>query len=161
MPQLLAIDPGPTESGFVLLDKNNIPLSKGKVDNQEVLDLCKGHLGQLAIEKIASYGMPVGQEVFETCVISGRFIQAYIDNPFWPQLATIFRPTRKEIVNWLCGTSKATDSNVRRALLDLYPMTGGGKTPQIGTKALPGPLYGFSKDMFAALAVGLYARSLG
>ena len=55
----------------------------------------------------------------------------------------------------LCNSVRAKDSNVRQALLDRFPATGGGKTPQIGTKSKPGPLYGFSKDMWAALGVAL------
>jgi len=55
----------------------------------------------------------------------------------------------------LCGVMKAKDGNIRQALIDRFPATGGGKIPQIGTKAKPGPLYGFSRDKWAALAVAV------
>lgn len=44
------------------------------------------------------------------------------------------------------------------ALLDLFPRTGGGATPQIGTKAKPGPLYGVSSHAWAALGVAVTAK---
>ncbi|MNY62967.1 hypothetical protein D3C86_1998680 [compost metagenome] len=57
----------------------------------------------------------------------------------------------------LCKTPRAKDANVRQALLDMFPRTGGGKTPQIGTKAQPGPLFGVSSHAWAALGVAVTA----
>ena len=67
---------------------------------------------------------------------------------------------RKDVKMHLCGNTRATDSNIRAAILSLYPATGGGKTGQIGTKKQPGPLYGVSKDIWAALAVALTYKEL-
>ena len=58
----------------------------------------------------------------------------------------------------VCGVSNAKDSNIRRALLDMYPRTGGGKEPAVGIKKQKGPLYGMANDMWAALAVGVTYR---
>jgi hypothetical protein len=96
---------------------------------------------------IACYGMPVGATVFETCVWIGRFIEAWGD-----EFTKVYR---KETKMHLCQTMRAKDSNIRQAIIDRYPATGGGKKPQIGTKAQPGPLYGVSKDVWAALAVAI------
>ncbi|CCH04029.1 hypothetical protein NH44784_000371 [Achromobacter xylosoxidans NH44784-1996] len=104
----------------------------------------------LAVEMIASYGMPVGREVFETCVWIGRFVQA------WG--GAVEMVYRKDVKMHLCGTAKAKDGNVRQAILDLYPRTGGGATPQVGTKGRPGPLYGVSTHAWAALGVAITAR---
>ena len=74
---VLAIDPGNIESAYCLIDKETYkPIEFGKVDNTRLLMLL-GELDykELAIEMIASYGMPVGKEVFDTCVWIGRFIQ--------------------------------------------------------------------------------------
>jgi len=102
----------------------------------------------IAIEMIASQGMPVGRETFETCVWIGRFIQAFHNGQ---DHTLIYRGVVKDV---LCGSRKAKDANIRQALLDKYPCTGGGKTPQIGTKSQPGPLFGISTHAWPALAVG-------
>jgi hypothetical protein len=54
----------------------------------------------------------------------------------------------------LCNTNRATDANIRQALMDKY-----GSTQQvaIGTKKAPGPLYGFGNDERAALALAFTA----
>ena len=88
---------------------------------------------------IASYGMPVGKEVFETCVWIGRFIQARTCQPF----CYIYR--KEEKIN-LCGSMKAKDSNIRQALIDRFG--------EVGTKKQQGFFYGFKKDIWAAFAVG-------
>ena len=55
----------------------------------------------------------------------------------------------------LCHDSRAKDTNIRQALLDLFPRAGGGATPQVGTKGKPGPLYGVSSHAWPALAVAI------
>ena len=65
------------------------------------------------------------------------------------------RRCRLDVKLHLCKDSRAKDANIRQALLDRFPATGGGKTPQIGTKAQPGPLYGIKSHLWAALGVAV------
>ncbi|MGZ7030177.1 MAG: hypothetical protein ACXVG9_12700, partial [Terriglobales bacterium] len=134
---ILAIDPGTTESGWCIYDGSRV-VESGVADNQTMLNTVKVarfklDIGLLAIEMIASYGMAVGREVFETCVWIGRFQQA------WHIPEKVELIYRRDVKLHLCGSAKAKDPNVRQALLDMFPRTGGGKTPQIGTKSNPGP----------------------
>ena len=148
--KLLAIDPGTTESGWVRMDGMDV-MSFGKNGNEDVLRLLYSccQMDVVVIEQIASYGMAVGKEVFATVHWSGRFHQAIIG------YSPVVLLPRREVKLALCGTPRANDSNVRQAVMDLYPATGGGSCPQKGTKANPGPLYGMSKDMWQALALGV------
>lgn len=151
MSRILAIDPGTTESGWCLYEDGRV-VAADVFDNNDMLDtVYHTPADRLAIEMIASYGMAVGREVFETCVWIGRFKQSWHD-PDAVQLVY-----RRDVKLHLCGTSKAKDANIRQALLDLFPRTGGGKTPQIGTKAQPGPLFGVSSHAWAALGVAVTA----
>jgi len=149
----LAIDPGPTESGWCVMLEDAV-LHSGVMPNAELLMYVqRNHFRVnptgLAIEMIASYGMPVGKEVFETCLWIGRFVQAW----HAPELVKLVY--RKDVKMHLCGTTKAKDGNVRQAIIDRYPASGGGATPQIGTKAKPGPLYGVSSHAWPAIGVAL------
>ena len=151
MSLMLAIDPGNTQSGWCIWDDENV-LDSGILGNHEMLELIYQHRAdKLAIEMIASYGMAVGRDVFETCVWIGRFMQWH-NKP-----DDVLLVYRKDVKLHLCGTTKAKDANIRQAIIDLFPPTGGGKTPQIGTKKQPGPLYGISSHAWAALAVALTA----
>jgi len=93
---------------------------------------------------IASYGMPVGATIFETCFWIGRFREAW--------RGPCVRLTRNRVKQHICHSARAKDSNIRQALIDRY---GPGKERAIGRKAMPGPLYGVKSDLWAALAVGL------
>jgi hypothetical protein len=149
---ILAIDPGPERSAWVIYEPERKRLNGiGTFDNGELARAIreKGPLGWpdlLAVEMIASYGMPVGREVFETCVWIGRFIEA------WPVAHR--KVYRKEVAMHLCGSPRAKDPNVRAALIDLF---GGSKAAAVGTKRAQGPLYGVSKDVWSALAVAVTA----
>ncbi len=151
---ILAIDPGPVKSAYVWYDpREKTPDMFDLADNDAVLAaietyFCHGNGNNImAIEMIASYGMAVGASVFETCVWIGRFIEAWGGG--WEYVY------RKDVKIHICGSMKAKDTNIRRALLDRYPATGGGKTPEVGTIKQPGPLFGFKADMWAALAVAI------
>lgn len=137
---ILAIDPGNIESAYVLMDKKTYkPIEFGKISNEEMLEKVKTlSYNNLVIEMIASYGMPVGASVFDTCVWIGRFIQAsYCYGEY------IYR--KEEKIN-LCGSMKAKDSNIRQALIDRFG--------EVGTKSNKGFFYGFKKDIWSAFAVG-------
>jgi hypothetical protein len=150
---VLCIDPGTTHSGLVVFDGLKILYINAEYKNEELIE----HLGSvgtrglcyhLVIEGIASYGMAVGQTTFETCEWIGRFRQAY----GYENTTKIYR---KDVKMFLCNSMRAKDANIRRRVLDIFPATGGGKTPQIGTKSKPGPLYGVTSHAISALALGL------
>lgn len=156
---ITAIDPGTTESAYVNLKEGRID-KFGRVPNGELLKSLStwakyGTNGprpatapHLVIEMVASYGMPVGAEVFETCVWIGRFVQAWAD---W--MCPHEFVYRRDVRNHLCNRRRdATDATVRQALIDRY---GPGKSVAIGVKAKPGPLYGIKADVWQALAVAV------
>ena len=138
---ILAIDAGSEESAYVLMDEKTYqPIEFGKVDNTMMLmKIIELKYDNIILEMIASYGMPVGASVFETCVWIGRFIQARN----CPSYEYIYR--KEEKMN-LCGSMKAKDSNIRQALIDRFG--------EVGTKKNKGFFYGFKKDIWAAFAVG-------
>jgi hypothetical protein len=151
---MIALDPGPELTGYARLQSGKF-VEAGVLDNEEVLDHIRFEWfrgTRYAIEMVASYGMPVGREVFETCVWIGRFQQQATS-----QASDVRLVYRRDVKLHLCGSPRAKDSNVRQALLDRFPRTGGGKTPQVGTKAKPGPLYGMRSHAWAALGVALTA----
>lgn len=150
---ILAIDPGNIESAYVLMDENTLkPIEFSKVKNELLLGFLYGDrftkANYFAIEMIASYGMAVGKEVFDTCVWIGRFYEA-IEQMNCKEPTYIYRKDEK--MN-LCGTMKAKDSNIIQALKDRF----GDK----GTKRLPGWFYGFKKDIWQAYSVGVTYHDL-
>lgn len=143
---LLAIDPGNVESAYCIIEKETYkPIVFEKIDNKELREKLLGELRfypieSVAIEMIASYGMPVGASVFDTCVWIGRFIEVIS----CPNTYYIYR--KEEKIN-LCGSMKAKDSNIRQALIDRFG--------EVGTKKNQGWFYGFKKDVWSAYAVGV------
>jgi hypothetical protein len=142
---ILAIDPGTTESGWCVFDGKRV-IRSGVEQNSQLLGRDFGYSPSditLAIEMVASYGMPVGREVFETCVWIGRFQQAWRD----PEAVRLIY--RKDVKLHLCGSPRAKDANIRQALID--------RLGPVGTKAQPGPLYGVKSHAWAAVAVAVTA----
>lgn len=145
---LIAIDPGPTESAYVVYDGQRVILHN-HIDNEAMRRFVPSvDVDALAIEGIACYGMPVGRETFDACIWIGRFIETWVSNYCLPWELVY----RSEVKSHLCRSMKAKDANVRQALLDRF---GPGKKLAQGTKAKPGPLYGISEHKWAALAVAV------
>jgi len=143
---IIGIDPGTTESAYVLWDGSKVLEAEIYPNADLHAKLCQGEDNgpPLYIEMIASYGMPVGKEVFETVLWIGRFVEVWnvLQNPWH----LVFR---KPVCVHHCGVARAKDPNIRRALLDKYG--------EVGTKKKPGPLYGIRKDLWSALAVASFA----
>jgi hypothetical protein len=150
---IFAIDPGPTQSAALVLkfDGAGVPNvgEFGIYDNAVLLDRIHNLLpGSMpcAIEMVASFGMAVGAEVFETVYWIGRYAEAYEQAG-----GKVYRVYRKDVKMNLCHSMRAKDPNIRQAIIDQF----GGKDLAIGKKASPGPLYGIKADLWSALAVGL------
>lgn len=153
--EVLALDPGNLRSALVALRGPHVLFTRHE-ENAALKDwlTCQHREGAtagrvLVIEQVASMGMAVGEEVFETVFWSGRFAEAWAGE--------FARVPRREVKLALCHHQRATDSNIRTALLDIY---GPGKDLAVGTKKNPGPLFGFRADLWAALALGLTYQTL-
>lgn len=139
----LAVDPGTTQSGWVLFDGWRV-LSSGTQPNHVVLAMIRcSEADMLAIERFEARGMPMGEDSIETVIWTGRFVQA------WRSPESVKLVTRRRVKSHLCGSSKAKDPNVRQALIDTVG--------QVGLKAEPGPCYGVSSHAWAALGVAVTA----
>ncbi len=145
----IGIDPGTEESAIVIVDENIKPKYFDILPNEQVLNKIyqiKAASGgeifyDLAIEMIASYGMPVGREVFETCLWIGRFREAW-----GREVRLIYR---QEVKLHFCKTPKAKDPHVRQALLDRFGV--------VGTSKNPGFFHGFKSHLWPAFSVAAYA----
>jgi hypothetical protein len=180
--KILGIDPGTFESGVVLWDTETgeVPI-KGVFPNGEFRSnlvelLPDDGVDRIGIEMIASYGMPVGRDVFDTCVWIGVFLHRLHEHIQHQQLRLV---TRGRAKGHMCHSPKASDSNVRQAVIDYFggdlKAVGGKKCPECKGKGWvgrgrptcplctggkwqhpPGVLHGVKSHMFPALAVAIY-----
>ncbi len=144
--RVLAIDPGPTESACVVWDGYKI-LFAGDLENCDLISrLSYGRLfdadfDHLAIELVRGFGIMASDGLFDTCIVTGRFLQA-----FGESRTTLIG--RKEVAKHICGTSGIShDKFIREALITRFGAP--------GTKNAPGLLYGITSHRWAALALAL------
>lgn len=153
---VLAIDPGYEQSAWVAFDgtrviahaieANPIVLRRFVDDGQAFTvdaDGARVHIQAAVLEQIESFGMAVGREIFETVFWTGRFYEAAI--------LMAERMTRKDVKSHLCHSTRATESNIRVALIDRF----GGTERAVGKKKTPGPLYGIKSHEWSALAIAV------
>lgn len=152
---VFAIDPGNEQSAWCIMNDKYELLDFNKQPNREVMkemifrltdnDTSISLIDNVVIERVASYGMPVGREVFDTCEWIGRFSQEAEKKT---NVDYIYRRDEKL---YLCFDSRAKDANIRAALIERFAKHDlkNGR----GTKANPDYFYGVKADIWAAIAV--------
>lgn len=147
---VLAIDPGTSESAWVVYDPDRKHIVMSGIDKnekilKEVIDWAKVAMCnecEFVIEMVASYGMPVGKTTFETCLWIGRFIERW---------GMEYHLTyRKQVCLHLCGKAAGVkDSNIIQRLKDMFE-------PELKPRQKPKKaLKGIARDMWQALAVAV------
>ena len=150
---LLAIDAGNIESGYVFIDAETYkPISYGKIENAKLEQLMLStHYDYLALEMVASYGMRVGQSVFNTCFHIGRFSLVKPNVPY----DLVFR---QNVKMHLLGKVAVGDAQIRDVMVHRFltqaEMERWGDYGK-GVKADKGMFYGFNNDIYQAYSVGI------
>jgi hypothetical protein len=148
---VIGLDPGTNESAIVAF--NGVSVIDHRILNNALMldtlesDSLKSQIDRvvLVVEEFESFGMAVGKEVFRTIRWAGNFEQA------WRPRQSVFVP-RKVVKSHLCHSTRATDANIRQALIDRF-----GPTPDraIGKRKAPGPLFGIKAHEWSALALAV------
>jgi hypothetical protein len=172
---VIAIDPGPTTSGVVVLDATDWPPMVLEAYRALDLDAVRARIDrpcEIVVEGIVPYlraRKRKGGEDGETGVVGGPTIDTArtigrIEEMAWSRCAAVHLLTRPEVGRILCpgaGGGVPTGAQIAEAIRDIYRRahraTGGGVDPVIGTQREPGPLHGIAMSQHegSALAVGL------
>ena len=116
---VLAIDPGPVESAWVLWDAQRVH-DCGKGANAQLLHcLAEQRVvrpgDRVVIEEIESFWMAVGKTIFRTVFWAGKFAAIAEDRG-----CVVDAMPRRTVKLHLCGQSRAKDTNIRTALIDRF-----------------------------------------
>jgi hypothetical protein len=157
--QVVAIDPGPTQSAFVVWNGSAI-VTKDFVDNRDLRAVLRAPEYRavrtvVVIEKVASYGMAVGEDVFATCRQTGRFEQVASNCG----LACYLMP-RIDVKRHVCRDTRAKDANITAALVDRFGNRELHGQFAKGTKKTPGFFFGFASHHWAAFALAVASWDL-
>lgn len=153
---ILAIDPGPTKSGWVYIearDGTERVIAHGHEANVAVREKIReladdGGLTAVVIEDCRLRGQRAGYDLEFTLKWIGRFHEVVFR---WCGFEAVVMP-RSRVCYILTGDESCGDAGVRINLLDRY---GPGKVKAVGFKASPGPLYGLRVHEYAALALAI------
>lgn len=150
--RILAIDPGSSETGWVITqgDPPMPPCDMGISPNIIVADMIRADIFDLlVIESIpAVYGHSAKPQLCDTMRWEGRFIERADQRGCGWKLIE-----RARVKALLCRAANAKDSDVRAELNRRW-----GSEDAVGSKKEPGPLRGVKGDIWAALAVAVWAR---
>lgn len=151
---ILAIDPGPKESALCMIGDDFHPAYFAKIANRQLLNWFREFdtltEKRCVIEWVSSYGMPVGEEVFDTCLWVGRYVEALAQLGIETELIK-----RGPVKLHHCGSLRAKDANITQALVDRFAP--GQPNHGKGTKNNPGFFAGFRADIWQSFALAVYA----
>ena len=149
---ILAIDPGPTTSGYCAWDGERVIQAGTDVANETLITMALPALLvasrdargiTLAIERAVTYGKAPGNTVDQTIFLSGRLFE-------WWRLTTGQRAhciRYAEVCLHHCGARALPESHVKQALLDRFG--------PVGTKVAPGVFYSVHGHAWSALALAV------
>lgn len=159
MKWIAGLDPGTTKSALLVLDCETRVVRRCKIASNEEIrrevyaladeSLESTEKGTLVIEKIENYGSVIGASILDTAVWIGRFFECYWIHSGGLEAALL---PRRQVRLHLCGTMRAGDPEVRQQLIDRW---GGERSMAVGTKNVPGPLYGVKSHLWSALALAV------
>jgi len=139
--RITAIDPGTTESAYVVWNGSEILDMGIKFNVQVLMYLYDRTIGDLVVEQVRCYGMTVGASTLDTVFWSGRFCEG------WPGDWSIM--PRMDVKMHLCHDSRAKDKNIRQALIDRFEPT---LKPRQRPKTV---LKGVGTHLWAAMALAV------
>ena len=148
--RVLALDPGTTHTGWVLVDSETGRVEMhNRSDNEDLVGwlLIPRNADLVLIEAMSPRGQRLGLETMEALRWSGRFEEAARPTP-------VIRISRDAVKRTLLGRTNlpGADAAIRAVLIDRYGGAGGRRTA-VGTRKAPGPLFGITKDRWAALGL--------
>jgi len=155
MSRIAGIDPGTTHSGLVRLNSGEhghwppkVTFAAKDMPNADLLaSLTETACDLVVCEWLTSYGGAIGATVLDTARMVGRIEER--------ASAPVCLITRPDVGLELCQSRRAKNAQLRAAILEMYPATGGGKDGRLGTSKAPGPLYSVSSHAWSALAAAL------
>lgn len=153
---ILAIDPGPDESGYYYgnpWDKAAPIIDHGHGTNGDLRTRIKAgvfpNVSHVVIEDFEPWGNRTGHDVVETCRWIGRFQEVCLRQ--YGREAVLLK--RRAVCYHLVGNGQAKKAQIRAFCIDRW---GPGKAKAIGTKKRGvGPLYGLRVHEFDALALAV------
>jgi hypothetical protein len=144
--KVIGVDPGTAHGAYAVWDTTSRKIIDfGDIVNDDLLEWLRTqtHTDIICCETIQSYGQNVGAETFETCFFIGR-----VQEICWQRKQTFVPVKRKEAILTHCCSQKATDAQIRKAMLEYAGETGNKKNP--------GPTYGVSGHVWSALAIATF-----
>lgn len=123
-PLIVGIDPGPTESGFCIIEtideQTPLIVDAGKIENEKIPKIFDyPHRPDLAyhvaIEKMVWQGQAFGKTSIETCEWIG-----YLRRVLEERNIQYFKYSRKEYGLWVTGGGIVNDSSIRAGLEDSF-----------------------------------------
>jgi len=167
--QFLAVDPGTTESAYVVMHEDYSTSAHAKVPNQQLLNLInEGEFQELVIECMESRAPTdkrgnqsvIGWTTYETCYWIGRFMEAASRRGM-----PVYRVMRTEEKSRIIPTKKnrlpplpppvpdSTDGKIRHGLIARFAKF--DKKNGKGRAGCRDTFYGFKADEWSAFAVGV------
>ena len=151
---MLGIDPSNIDSAYCTINMETLePIQFGKEDNYVFREMLRNRdvsFDCVAIEDLQNMGMPAGRSLFDTAKEIGRLTEILEEQGY-----SIEYVYRKEEKLHICGSQKANDATIRRALIDRF-CTWDFKHGK-GTKDRPDFFRGFKADIWMAFCVAVVA----